>query len=252
MKTSIQYGMLELSCVHCGQLSDESFSEDAIRILHQCGFSFVHPVTLVREADPKSHILPTQNPTSLTYRMLRANVVHPAAPRQYKQVTTRPKGWTSAHKFRTVARSFSTNTAYFNRGLSVHVELFSPDRDAFDATADESLPMLLPLIEQLRPEGSWIDKTSESFPSHTEILKLSPKKLTWVQHFGPGLVEKLGRKFLLSAPVWRAEDMGEIGVLLRATERLSDWLDGPPPKELLKYFAIVLPKIRQYRPKGDG
>lgn len=57
-------------------------------------------------------------------------------------------------------------------------------------------------------QGEWVYKNSD--------------KISWITVFGSEGIDRHGRERLLSAPVWRAEDVNDTGILLILTENPAD------------------------------
>lgn len=242
---------LECDWTACAAPSDQRFSEEVIQLLQGEDFIFVHPTTLQPFPNPEQRIkLDPSDHGGITHKSMINNVIHPRMPKQYGCDDLGRTAYDEIifSKPLETRRSIQMDTAYWMRGVGFRVDLISPDIEAFDAIANDLAAIAMPLIPLLRPGGGFIDLAADNVPTPTEVKRLSPRKLTWIQHFGPALTDKLGRDFLLCAPVWQALDVGEHGVSLRVTERLSDWLT-TPADALVGYFQTKLPKVKQYRAK---
>jgi len=69
------------------------------------------------------------------------------------------------------------------------------------------------LYEILRPTFGWSDFDYGLRTTHEDIEALQLPVIYWANFFGPAYVDKIGRDKILSAPVWRIEELPDGGLL---------------------------------------
>ena len=138
--------------------------------------------------------------------------------------------------------SFISACGSFDLGQRVYTD----DLDRFDETAARQIDFFKVILPRFRPKFVTIDEFGENVMSEAVIAKRRLTKLCWYNVFGPDYCEKYGREFLLKAPAQQTEDLGELGVAVRVTARLSAWLKKPDEK-IVAYFGKKFPGIKPYR-----
>lgn len=129
--------------------------------------------------------------------------------------------------------------------FSQHVEEKQPLH--WDEVATRQVDFITNLYAQLRPGYGWADEAG-LFRSDRHRAERPPKYLFWCNVFGPGLVNQIGRDFLLRASAWRTQEFEDGGILCVVEESYHKWHRGFS-KETLDYFRAKLPEIRPYRAK---
>jgi hypothetical protein len=138
--------------------------------------------------------------------------------------------------------SFVSECGLFNVGQRV----YTAELDRFDATAARHIDFFKVILPQFRPQFATIDEFGENGMSETVIARRRLTDLLWFNVFGPGYCDKFSKEFFLKAPAWQTEDLGDYGVAVRTTKRLSAWLTKPDGK-LVTYFCKQFPGIKPYR-----
>jgi len=136
------------------------------------------------------------------------------------------------------------------RSFALWQEASTADVQLFEGVASHQLAFFLLLADRFRPQFSYIDQFGENVGvSEAAVAKRLISRLFWYNVFGPGYLEKHGKEVFLNAPAWQVQDLGELGIAVRSTEKLSEWLVDPR-NDLVDYFASHLfPRIKAYRAK---
>jgi hypothetical protein len=101
---------------------------------------------------------------------------------------------------------------------------------------------------RFRPVLGTCDQAGENFPSQRSLDRCELQYLYWANFFSPALVEKVGSDFLLRAPGWKKEELGDGGILYVTLKSFSAW-HSSPSSEIVDYFRTRMPILRPYRAK---
>lgn len=126
-----------------------------------------------------------------------------------------------------------------------------PDEpEKLDGLANGQLSFACLLYPRLACAFGCVDEMGDNMASAKSVKKTELKHIYWANFFGPAYVKKFGNDFLLGAPGWKKEKLGDGGVLCVVTESYYDWWS-KPPKNVLEYFQTQVPGIKLYRAKSS-
>lgn len=134
-------------------------------------------------------------------------------------------------KFGSIVLSF--NRVFFNDVLEINQKL------------ERSVEIVIELSKKLYAYLSPIYGFGEygvgwrEIPSKEDILSGNVMRFCWTNFVPNNLVEKMGRKKLLSAPAWKVEELNDGGVLLVLAQNPLNINEVESKKiELMKYFGM--------------
>lgn len=95
------------------------------------------------------------------------------------------------------------------------------------------------LYDLLQPALGWIERCRpRGYTSCGDVENHMITHLYWANFFGPAYVDDYGRDFLLSAPGWEVESLGDGGVLHVLSPSLAGTGPRPVIEEVKRYFKV--------------
>jgi hypothetical protein len=220
----------------CGALSSEKQTGalQFIAALRSCGGMILRTNYGSVEKKPQKRI----DATGRTF--LRLGISHPVLGngRWHNKIPTAPK-----HEHGTGSVSYLDET----RQLVLNQDADKKNADQWEQLASGQLGFAKMMYSRLRPRFGWIDEFG-SIDSEKVASKGQIRFLFWSNVFGPDLVRKIGRDFLMNAPGWKKEELDDGGILYVVEAQYHKW-HAHPSRAALQYFQAMMPKIRHYRAK---
>lgn len=124
------------------------------------------------------------------------------------------------------------------------------DLSKVDEAAVEFQQLAQELYGRVHPGYGWIDEVGTNQPNPQQVPVVHLSHICWANFFGPSFVERYGRDFLLNAPGWRVEDLGDGGVLYVLSSSFVNRWRQVKAEEIRRYFRQRIPGIRIYRARA--
>jgi hypothetical protein len=115
----------------------------------------------------------------------------------------------------------------------------------FDEVAHGQVAFAKMIYPHLRPHFGWTDEFGD-IDSEKVVSRSRVRFLFWASIFGPDLVRRIGKEFLLNAPGWKKEEQDDGSVLYVVDEHYSNW-HARPSQAAIQYFQAKMPQIQPYR-----
>lgn len=114
-----------------------------------------------------------------------------------------------------------------------------------DAIADGLLDLGMLLYAVLKPQYGWVDLPKRKYlPGGKDISEFRVRSFFWANWFGPAMVEKFGRGFLMKVPAFRVQELEDGGIVVVAMPTYCEWwLEGK--SEAVEYLRSKFPKLKQ-------
>jgi hypothetical protein len=114
-----------------------------------------------------------------------------------------------------------------------------------DAIAEGLLDLGMFLYAALKPQYGWVDMPKKKYlPGGKDICEFRVRSFFWANWFGPAMVEKFDRRFLMKVPAFRAQELENGGIVVVATPTYCEWwLEAK--SEAVKYLGSIFPRLKQ-------